>query len=113
MTGVQTCALPIFSLRYGFIANKEIIAQCHLDDDTLVCGIKNAIGYWGYVGVFGVIAIIISTIALFVNNKKFGIIALFTSIFAIMMFNTYVGSIAFILILMILCKEENLKALNS
>jgi exo-beta-1,3-glucanase (GH17 family) len=101
------------SLRYGFIANKEIIAQCHLDDDTLVCGIKNAIGYWGYVGVFGVIAIIISTIALFVNNKKFGIIALFTSIFAIMMFNTYVGSIAFILILMILCKEENLKALNS
>ena len=101
------------SLRYGFIANKEIITQCHLNDDTLICGIKDAIGYWGYIGVFGVIAIIVSIIALFVRNKKFGIITLFTSIFAIMMFNTYVGSIAFILILMILCKEENLKALNS
>ena len=74
---------------------------------------KNAIGYWGYIGAFGVIAICISAIALFVKNKKFLIATLFISIFAIMMFNTYVGSMAFILILMTLCKEENLKVLNS
>jgi hypothetical protein len=30
-----------------------------------------------------------------------------------MMFNTIVGSIAFILTTMILCKEKNLKVLNS
>ena len=48
-----------------------------------------------------------------VKNKKFLLSALFISIFAIMMFNTYVGSMAFILILITLCKEENLKVLNS
>ena len=46
-------------------------------------------------------------------NRKFLLTALFTSVFAIMMFNTYVGSIAFIIVIMMLCKEENLKALNS
>ena len=55
----------------------------------------------------------ISTLALFINNRKFGFIALAVSVFAIMMFNTYVGSIAFILTTIILCKEKNLKALNS
>lgn len=104
----------IFSaaLRYGFIADKEIIAQCHLDKDTLLCGFKNQIGYLGYIGVFGVIAIAISILALLVNNRKFGFVALFASVFAIMMFNTYVGSIAFILATIVLCKEENLKAIK-
>ena len=101
------------SLRYGIIADKDIIAQCHLDDETLLCGFKDAIGYWGYIGVFGVIAICFSILTLFISNKKFGLIALFTSVFAIMMFNTYVGSIAFIIVIMLLCKEENLKVLNS
>ena len=101
------------ALRYGIISDKEIIHQCHLDGTTLLCGFKNAIGYWGYIGVFGVIAIAISAIAMFVKNKKFLLSALFISIFAIMMFNTYVGSMAFILILITLCKEENLKVLNS
>ena len=105
----------IFSiaLRYGIIADKEIIAQCHLNDDTLLCGFKNGIGYWGYIGVFGVIAICFALLTLFINNRKFLLTALFTSVFAIMMFNTYVGSIAFIIVIMMLCKEENLKALNS
>ena len=105
----------IFSiaLRYGIIADKEIIAQCHLNGDTLLCGFKNGIGYWGYIGVFGVIAICFALLTLFINNRKFLLTALFTSVFAIMMFNTYVGSIAFIIIIMMLCKEENLKALNS
>lgn len=104
----------IFSaaLRYGFIADKEIIAQCHLNKDTLLCGFKNEIGYLGYIGVFGVIAICVSLLALLVNNRKFGFIALFVSVFAIMMFNTYVGSIAFILASIVLCKEKNLKAIQ-
>ena len=67
----------------------------------------------GYIGVFGVIAIAISIIAMFVKNKRFLITALFTSIFAIMMFNTYVGSMAFILIFNDVMEEENLKVLNS
>ena len=49
----------------------------------------------------------------FINNKKFVLVSLFASVFAIMMFNTYVGSIAFILTTIVLCKEKNLKALNS
>ncbi|PUE65424.1 glycoside hydrolase family 17 protein [Arcobacter caeni] len=101
------------SLRYGFIADKDIIAQCHLNDATLLCGVKNAIGYWGYIGVFGIIAICIAILSLFINNKKFLLVSLFASVFSIMMFNTYVGSIAFILTIIVLCKEENLKALNS
>ena len=28
------------SLRYGIIADKDIIAQCHLNDDTLLCDLK-------------------------------------------------------------------------
>ncbi len=100
------------ALRYGIIADKEIIAQCHLDEDTLLCGFKNQVGYLGYIGVFGIIAICISTLALFINNRKFGFIALAVSIFAIMMFNTYVGSIAFILATIVLCREENLKAIK-
>ena len=36
----------------------------------LLCGFKNAIGYWGYIGAFGVIAICISAIALFVKIKN-------------------------------------------
>ena len=105
----------IFSiaLRYGIIADKDIIAQCHLNADTLLCGFKNQVGYLGYIGVFGIIAICIAILALFINNKKFILVSLFTSVFAIMMFNTYVGSIAFILTAIILCKEKNLKALNS
>ncbi|MDD2896171.1 MAG: glycosyl hydrolase [Aliarcobacter sp.] len=105
----------IFSiaLRYGIIADKDIIAQCHVNEDTLLCGFKNEIGYWGYIGVFGIIAICLSALTLFIKNKKFSLIALFASVFAIMMFNTYVGSIAFIIVIMMLCKEENLKALNS
>jgi exo-beta-1,3-glucanase (GH17 family) len=104
----------IFStaLRYGFVANKEIIAQCHLNGDTLLCGFKNQIGYLGYIGLFGVIAICISVLALLINNRKFTLISLFASVFAIMMFNTYVGSIAFIITTIILCKEENLKAIK-
>lgn len=104
----------IFStaLRYGFVANKEIIAQCHLNGDTLLCGFKNQIGYLGYIGVFGIGAICISALALFIKNDKFTLVSLFTSVFAIMMFNTYVGSIAFILTTIILCKEENLKAIK-
>lgn len=101
------------SLRYGIIADKDIIAQCHLNADTLLCGFKNQVGYLGYIGVFGIIAICIAILALFINNKKFVLVSLFTSVFAIMMFNTYVGSIAFILTAIILCKEKNLKALNS
>jgi hypothetical protein len=100
------------ALRYGIIADKEIIAQCHLDKDTLLCGFKNQVGYLGYIGVFGIIAICISTLALLVNNRKFGFIALAVSVFAIMMFNTYVGSIAFILATIVLCKEKNLKAVK-
>ena len=100
------------SLRYGIIADKEITAQCHLDEDTLLCGFKNQVGYLGYIGVFGIIAICISTLALLVNNRKFGFIALAVSVFAIMMFNTYVGSIAFILATIVLCKEKNLKAVK-
>ena len=100
------------ALRYGIIADKEIIAQCHLDEDTLLCGFKNQVGYLGYIGVFGIIAICISTLALLVNNRKFGFIALAVSVFAIMMFNTYVGSIAFILATIVLCKEKNLKAVK-
>lgn len=101
------------SLRYGIIADKDIIAQCHLNDDTLLCGFKNQVGYLGYIGVFGIIAICIAILALFINNKKFILVSLFASVFSIMMFNTYVGSIAFILTIIILCKEKNLKALNS
>ena len=50
---------------------------------------------------------------LFINNKKFVLVSLFASVFSIMMFNTYVGSIAFILTIIVLCKEKNLKVLNS
>lgn len=101
------------SLRYGIIADKDIIAQCHLNDDTLLCGFKNQVGYLGYIGVFGIIAICIAILALFINNKKFILVSLFASVFSIMMFNTYVGSIAFILTIIVLCKEKNLKVLNS
>ena len=101
------------SLRYGVIADKNIIAQCHLNDNTLLCGFKNQVGYLGYIGVFGIIAICIAILSLFINNKKFILVSLFASIFSIMMFNTYVGSIAFILTIIVLCKEKNLKALNS
>ena len=101
------------SLRYGIIADKDIIAQCHLNDDTLLCGFKNQVGYLGYIGVFGIIAICIAILALFINNKKFVLVSLFASVFSIMMFNTYVGSIAFILTIIVLCKEKNLKVLNS
>ena len=101
------------SLRYGIIADKDIIAQCHLNDDTLLCGFKNQVGYLGYIGVFGIIAICIAILALFINNKKFLLVSLFVSVFSIMMFNTYVGSIAFILTIIVLCKEKNLKVLNS
>ena len=101
------------SLRYGIIADKDIIAQCHLNDDTLLCGFKNQVGYLGYIGVFGIIAICIAILTLFINNKKFVLVSLFASVFSIMMFNTYVGSIAFILTTIVLCKEKNLKALNS
>ena len=101
------------SLRYGIIADKDIIAQCHLNDDTLLCGFKNQVGYLGYIGVFGIIAICIAILALFINNRKFILVSLFASVFSIMMFNTYVGSIAFILTIIVLCKEKNLKVLNS
>ena len=101
------------SLRYGIIADKDIIAQCHLNDDTLLCGFKNQVGYLGYIGVFGIIAICIAILTLFINNKKFVLVSLFASVFSIMMFNTYVGSIAFILTIIVLCKEKNLKVLNS
>lgn len=101
------------SFRYGFVSDKDIIAQCNLNDDTLLCGFKNEIGYLGYIGVFGIIAIFSAIIALVTRNKQFILAALFISIFAIMMFNTIVGSIAFILTTMILCKEKNLKVLNS
>ena len=101
------------SLRYGIIADKDIIAQCHLNDDTLLCGFKNQVGYLGYIGVFGIIAICIAILSLFINNKKFILVSLFASVFSIMMFNTYVGSIAFILTIIVLCKEKNLKVLNS
>ena len=100
------------SLRYGIIADKDIIAQCHLNDDTLLCGFKNQVGYLGYIGVFGIIAICIAILTLFINNKKFVLVSLFASVFSIMMFNTYVGSIAFILTIIVLCKEKNLKVLN-
>ena len=100
------------SLRYGIIADKDIIAQCHLNDDTLLCGFKNQVGYLGYIGVFGIIAICIAILALFINNRKFILVSLFASVFSIMMFNTYVGSIAFILTIIVLCKEKNLKVLN-
>jgi exo-beta-1,3-glucanase (GH17 family) len=101
------------SFRYGFVSDKDIISQCNLNGDTLLCGFKNEIGYLGYIGVFGIIAICSAIIALVTKNKQFILAALFISIFAIMMFNTIVGSIAFILTTMILCKEKNLKVLNS
>ncbi len=102
-----------FAIRYGIISDKEIISQCSLNGDSLICAFRDKVGYFAWIGVFGIIAICASILALIIRGKYLTLTSLLISIFAIMLFNTYLGAIAFILTILVLSKEENLKALNS
>ncbi len=92
-------------VRYGFLANTSLSAECNALADSFVCKMKNALGAAIYLDGFGIIALLSAVIASLINRKAMSILALFFSIAALMMFNTLLGSIAFVLSVFLLTKN--------
>ncbi len=92
------------AIKYGFISNKPLALECGLNPDTLTCEIKDAIGYYLYLGLLGTLAIITSIVAIF--KKNFALLALFLSIAAVLLFNTLAGAIGFVITTYILTKDK-------
>lgn len=94
------------SFRYGFTDNKEIATQCNLYAGTLTCKIRDLIGAFTYFGYIGMLGLLASVMAFFINKRAFTILALFFTLAAIVFSNTFLGSIGFIISISLLTREN-------
>ncbi|WP_309500241.1 glycosyl hydrolase [Sulfurovum sp.] len=92
-------------VRYGILSNSALSAECNTSGSSFMCNIKTALGVAVYVNGFGIIAILSTLVASFVNQKFISLLALFFSIAALVMFNTLLGSIAFVSSVFLLTKN--------
>jgi hypothetical protein len=84
-------------LKYGYLANSDFAAECNASVDSLLCSIRASLALFLHLGKLGIVALVVSVIALFANNRYFSLLSLFISVGAVLLFNASLGSVAFIL----------------
>jgi hypothetical protein len=63
----------------------------------LLCSIRASLALFLHLGKLGIVALVVSLIALFANNRYFSLLSLFISVGAVLLFNASLGSVAFVL----------------
>lgn len=85
-----------WALKYGFLRNSALILECGNKSSSLLCGIRDSLGLYIYLGYLGLGALIVTLVGYFTNDKLVLSLALIISLGAIVLGNTPLGAIAFL-----------------
>ena len=98
-----------FGIKFGVLTNVDLAKECTLSADSIICQIREHMGLYIHLKVFGLTALSFFVIAFLTKNKMLSILALFFSIQAIILYNIFIGSIVFVLSLYLLNKIERIQ----
>lgn len=99
-------AMIVYLFKIGFVSNRTLANACNIDNSGIACGIKDFMGHNIYFGYVGFVSLIISLIALVINNKKVSLVALFFAVGSAVLSNTFLGAVSFIIVAHTLLKEK-------
>lgn len=94
------------AVRYGITTNVDLAKVCSKDATSLMCIARTQIGYYGYLQIFGYVAIAFAFLAYIIQNNFIKILAFFLSMGAVVLMNSFLGAFAFVLTLFLLSSKK-------